>query len=220
MNITSTKSTVRSRERVVAPRTVDDHEDADLLRCIAAQDRKAFETLYHRYTPRLGRYLMKLLRKPEWVDEAVSDTLMTVWQSAARFDPQRARASTWLFGIAHHKGLKTLVRANPRKWVPLDDTGGTSADDLAVHTALTGHDNPERIAMDAQSAHSLSDALATLSPEHRAVIELAFVEGFSYGDIALVMDCPVNTVKTRVFHARKQLAALLPKFGLRHPADT
>lgn len=220
MNVTSTKSTAPSHARVVAQGTADDHEDADLLRRIAAQDRKAFETLYQRYAPRFGRYLLKLLRKREWVDEAVNDTLMAVWQSAARFDPKRARASTWLFGIAHHKGLKTLARANPSKWVPLDDVGATAADNVAVQAALTSHASPERIAMDAQSAHSLSGALATLSPEHRAVIQLTFVEGFAYEEIAHVMDCPVNTVKTRMFHARKQLAAVLPKFGLRHPADT
>ena len=221
MNVTSTKTTDRFHECLVAPNTADDHDDADLLRRIATKDRKAFEALYQRYAPRLGRYLLKLLRKHEWVDEAVNDTLMTVWQNAARFDPKRARASTWLFGIAHHKGLKTLARANPRKWVTLDDDmdDGTSADKMAVHAALTSHDNPERIAMGAQMVQLLSSALATLSLEHRAVINLAFVEGFNYEDIARVMDCPVNTVKTRVFYARKQLAIVLPKFGLRHPAD-
>ena len=189
--------------------SADDREDDDLLRRVAAQDRKAFEMLYRRYAPRLGRYLLKLLRQREWVDEAVNDTLMTVWQSAARFDPQRARASTWMFGIAHHKGLKALARANPGRWVPLDDEDATAADGAAMRDALTDYNNPERIAMSAQTGRALCDALATLSPQHRAVIELACVENFAYEDIARVMDCPVNTVKTRMFHARKQLAAVL-----------
>ena len=220
MNVTSIKSTDHSHTQVVAPGTADNHEDVDLLRRIAAQDRKAFETLYQRYAPRLGRYLIRLLRKREWVDEAVNDTLMAVWQNAARFDPKRARASTWLFGIAHHKAFKALARANPHNWVLLDDVGVTPADEAVVQAALTGHDDPEHVAMEAQNARTLYEALATLSPEHRAVIQLACVEGFAYEDIARLLDCPVNTVKTRMFNARKQLAAVLSKFGLWYPADT
>jgi RNA polymerase sigma-70 factor (ECF subfamily) len=185
----------------------DWREDADLLRRIAAQDRKAFEKLYHRYAPRLGSYLMRLLRQRDLVDEAVNDTLYTVWQSAARFDPQRARVSTWLFGIAYNKGLKALARAAPRTWVPLEDSGAHDENDNP--DTLASHDNPEHSAMGEQLGQSLADALAALSPEHRSVIELAFIESMSYEDIALVMDCPVNTVKTRMFHARKKLSERL-----------
>lgn len=193
--------------------SLDGFDDHELLRRIAAQDRNAFQTLYHRYAPRLGSYLLKLLHQRDLVDEAVNDTLMTVWQSAARFDPERALASTWLFGIAHNKGLKALARAAPRSWVPLDDSNHAADGDGTDPPALVSHDNPERSAMGAQLGTSLGDALAALSPEHRAVIELAFVESLGYEDIARVMDCPVNTVKTRMFHARKKLTELLAQRG-------
>ena len=190
-----------------------DLEDNGLLRRIAAQDRKAFEALYHRYASRLGSYLLKMLRKRDLVDEAVNDTFLAVWQSAARFDPACGRASTWLFGIAHHKGLKAWARAAPRSWVPLESSGDAAEGASTVHPALVSHDNPERSVMGTQLGDALADALAALSPEHRAVIELAFVEALGYEDIARVMDCPVNTVKTRMFHARKKLSELLAQRG-------
>lgn len=209
----SIATTTRRGDGGAHANVASEQEDNALLRNIAAQNRQAFETLYHRYAARLGSYLLKLLHQRDLVDEAVNDTFMAVWQSAARFDAERARASTWLFGIAHHKGLKALTRAAPRSWVPLDNSSVALDGHGTDLPALVSHDNPERTAMGAQLGHSLADALAELSPEHRAVIELAFVETLSYDDIARVMNCPVNTVKTRVFHARKKLSDLMQQRG-------
>lgn len=64
---------------------------------------------------------------------------------------------------------------------------------------------PERSLARKETMQALSQALQALSPEHRSVIELAFVQGFSYREIADLIECPVNTVKTRMFHARRQL---------------
>ena len=196
--------------------------DLDLIRAVARQDRRAFETLYDRYAPRLGSYLLKLLQRPDLVDEALNDTMLAVWQNAGRFDPGQGRLLSWLFGIAHHKGLQVLRQtARSRAELPLEP-GLPPARDLPEEREAAGEehppaaaapDNPERTVLGWELGQTLRWALDRLSPEHRAVLELTFGEGCSYLEIAEIVGCPVNTVKTRMFHARKHLAHLLAQRG-------
>jgi RNA polymerase sigma-70 factor (ECF subfamily) len=191
-------------------------DDQALLRAIAARDRHALETLYWRYAPRLGRYLSRLLGQRETVEEVLNDVMLVVSQKAATFDPSIASVSTWLFGIAHKKGLKALARSSrERAKVSLQD----NEEELSVTRAdlsasPPNHHEPERALMGRQIGEALEWALEQLSAEHRAVIELAFGEDCSYAEIAAIVECPVNTVKTRVFHARKRLAELLARRGV------
>jgi RNA polymerase sigma-70 factor, ECF subfamily len=181
-------------------------DDLALIRSIARRDRAAFEALYYRYAPRLGRYACKLLKRREAVDEVIDDVMLVVWRDAARFDAGVSTLSAWLFGITHHKVLKMLDRSRTRtREVPLEAGGGEG---MAESMEGSAHD-PERAAMGRQLGTALANALERLPPEQRAVLELAFGEGKSYQEIAEVMACPVNTVKTRMFHARKRLAGFL-----------
>jgi Sigma-70 region 2 len=86
----------------------DPLEAAKLMRAVANKDRRAFESLYYAYAPRLGRFLVRILKRRDLVDEVLNDVMLVVWQSAERYDPERSRLSTWLFGIAHNKALKAL----------------------------------------------------------------------------------------------------------------
>ena len=185
-------------------------EDLKLIRAIAQGDRRGLETLYYRYAPRLGRYLLRLLRQREAVEEAINDVMMVVWQSAARFEAT-SRLSTWLFGIAHNKALKALARSSARaREVSLD------IDDAGKDDGPADPVSPEWTLIGRQLGQALASALDELSAEHRAVIELAFCEDCSYQEIAAITDCPVNTVKTRMFHARRRLAQLLAARGMNH----
>ena len=192
-------------------------DDRELMRAIARQDRPAFKMLYDRYAPRIGSYLMKLLKRPELVDEAVNDTMLAVWQNADRFDPTQGRLLTWLFGIAHHKGLKTLRRTGrfhvEQSFDTLPSAALDEAEEQAHSPQAVAPHNPERTVMGWELGQALLWALDQLSPEHRAVIDLTFGQDRSYPEIATIMDCPVNTVKTRVFHARKKLAYWLAQRG-------
>ncbi len=200
-------SHARTAALTEAETTLEHEEDLALIRSIARRDREAFETLYYRYAPRLGRYAMSLLKQREAVDEVIDDVMLVVWQNAARFDPEVSRPSTWLFGITHHKILKRLVRSPSRGEVlPLDPDADAAAEDPRDASAAP---DPEQAAMGRQLGTALAGALSQLSADHRAVIELAFCENYSYQEIAAVTGCPVNTVKTRMFHARKHLARLL-----------
>lgn len=190
-------------------------DDLELMRAVAYQDRQAFKLLYDRYAPRLGSYLLKLLKRPELVDEAVNDTMLTVWRNADRFDPAQGRLLTWLFGIAHHKGLKILRQAGRFRAEISFDTLPPTLDDAETQDMpqAIAPQNPERTVMGWELGQSLMWALDQLSPEHRAVIDLTFGQDRSYAEIATIMDCPVNTVKTRAFHARKKLAYWLAQRG-------
>lgn len=200
--------------------TTADSKDEELLlmRRIAGKDSKAFENLYYDYAPRIGKFLMKLLKCRELVDEAMNDVMLTIWQNAGRFDPEKGRLSTWLFGIAHNKGLKLLERQR-RYRVEETLESGTSClieneqDEPAALYALVDTDNPERIILGWEIGDNLLWALEQLTAEHRVVIELTFNEHCSYQEIAIITGCPVNTVKTRMFHARKKLAEFLALCG-------
>lgn len=190
-----------------------------LLERIAEKDKKAFERFYFDYTPRIGKFMMKMLKSPELVDEAISEFMLTIWQNAGRFDQTQGKLTTWLFGIAHNKALKVLERQR-RHWreesseqafleVADNDWNDESAEETTVDP-----NNPERTVLGWELGDILVWALERLSPEHQIVLDLVFNEHHSYEEIAAIIDCPVNTVKTRVFHARKKLAELLKKRGI------
>jgi RNA polymerase sigma factor (sigma-70 family) len=179
-------------------------DDLILIRRVAAKDRQAFETLYRRYAPRLYRYLSKLIRQRELVEEVLDDAMLVVWQSASRFN-YTSRLSTWIFGIAHHKALKALARSSNK---PPDAP-------LATPEEWIDREGPEGAMTRRELGSTLARALESLSPEQRAVVELTFYHERSYQEIAEITGCPVNTVKTRMFHARRHLAQLLAGLGLR-----
>ena len=175
-------------------------DELTLLRRIAAKDRKAFEALYHLYYRRLFGYLLKLTRRAELVEEVLNDVMLAIWKGAASFDG-RSRPSTWIFGIAYHKALKVLARRQE----PVDDAESPEPVD---------RDESESLAARRELAGVLGRALGSLSPEQRAVVELTYYYGLAYPEIAEIVGCPVNTVKTRMFHARRRLRELLPGLGI------
>ncbi|HEY2289890.1 MAG TPA: sigma-70 family RNA polymerase sigma factor [Thermoanaerobaculia bacterium] len=176
-------------------------DELTLLRRVATKDRKAFEALYHLYYRRLFGYLLKLTRRVDLVEEVLNDVMLAIWKGAASFDG-RSRPSTWIFGIAYHKALKALARRP------------AAVDGDAEGPEPVDRDEPESLAARRELAGVLSRALGSLSPEQRAVVELTYYYGLAYPEIAEIVGCPVNTVKTRMFHARRRLKELLPGMGV------
>jgi RNA polymerase sigma-70 factor (ECF subfamily) len=189
--------------------TTSTEDETTLLRRIAAKDRRAFEALYHLYHRRLFAYLLKLTRRVDLVEDVLNDVLLAVWQGAPGFDG-RSRPSTWIFGIAYHKGLKALARRPPEPPPAFENEA-----ELAEPVELEG---PESLLARRELASALGKAIGALSPDQRAVVELTYYYGRSYQEIAAIVGCPVNTVKTRMFHARRRLKQLLPAFGVTSPA--
>lgn len=173
----------------------DDAEDRRLVARVSAHELAAFETLYRRYHPRLSRFLQRMLRPEHLVEEVLDDTLYVVWKQAERFNGS-SKVSTWIFAIAYRKALKALSRHDD----PLPEPGAD--DDQPIADA---GERPEARLSLAQARAAIDTALRALSADQRAAVELTYFHGFSYPEIAQIVDCPTDTVKTRMFHARKRL---------------
>jgi RNA polymerase sigma-70 factor, ECF subfamily len=174
------------------------------MRQIAKGDRTAFERLYHAYHRRIYGYLFRMLSNAETAEELASDVMLETWKAAGTFRGD-SQVSTWLFGIARFKGLSHLRR---RK----SESRASGDEDEAAEIA-DEHDLPDEALMKDSMKATIKQALSKLSPDHREVMELTFFQDFSYPEIAKLLDIPVNTVKTRMFHARKQLRELLHGAG-------
>lgn len=186
----------------VAERQASPDREAELLARIGQGDRRAFEALYKAYYRRLTRFLDKITRQPQLIEEILDDTMFAVWQGAARFHGA-SRASTWIFGIAYNVAMKAIGRERRH-------ASQESADELPTDAV---HEGPEADLIARESEQMLTALLGGLSPEHRAVIELTYYFGYSYAEIASIVDCPVDTVKTRMFYARRKLRVLLEARG-------
>ena len=164
---------------------------------ILARFRPLSAGFYRGYYPRLRRFLERVTRRPQIVEEILNDTMFVVWRKAPTYN-LRSRVSTWIFGIALRRALKALKRVDePMEFVP---------DESPDH----GVAGPEGMLVQQETRASIVHALNALSPDHRAVIEFTYFEGYSCAEIAEIMRCPVSTVKTRMFHARRRLRMLLP----------
>ena len=171
-------------------------EEIDLSHRVAARDGNAFETLYRGYSPRLKRFIERVTRRPQLVDEIVNDTMLVVWRKASSYN-LRSALSTWIFGIAFRCALKALKTFD----APVDFDPDKCPEESAA--------GPEGILQQQEARVCIERALGTLSSDHRAVLELCYFEGRSCAEIAGIMQCPVNTVKTRMYYARRQLRILM-----------
>lgn len=189
-------------------RGCQEQSDADwnLVRQVGMGDQAALERLYKQYYAGLYRFILQITRRIDLVEEVINDVMFVVWEKAAEAVP-RSRASTWILGIAHKKALQALRRGRNSEGVTLDESAHADLDpalDLAF-----GELETEEV---------LFALLRALSPEQRGVLELVYYHGLHYAEIAQVIDCPENTVKTRVFHARRKLREIWPGLtGTRAP---
>ena len=162
--------------------------DSALLLAIAAGDRRAIEELYLSYHRRLARFLSRFTPRYENVEEIINDTFMVVWQSAKDFR-NASQVSTWIIGIAYRTALKSFRRQK-------NHAGARSLEDYPEQTV-----DPT---FDAEVNDWLQHGLSRLPVEQRLTLELAYHMGHSLEEIAAITDCPVGTVKARMFHAREK----------------
>ena len=164
-----------------------DAEDRALLADVAAADRDALTALYTRYHARLFKFVFRLTRSHTAAEELVNDIMLVIWRSAQNFRGD-SKPSTWIFGIAYRQALKRMSRKK------LSIASYFDVDLLADSNAPSF-----------EQEDWVHRGLETLPPTQRLAVELVFYLGLSYEEVASVTDCPVNTVKTRMFHARRKL---------------
>ena len=171
-----------------------DTDDLASLARIALGDRSAFDGLYRRYYDRLFRFVLRVTGRMNLVEDVINDTMIVIWRKAGDYRGA-AQASTWIFGIAYRKALKAISRELRAPEV-VDE--------------LPEIESPPSDAVDRDGLHAaIRQAVMQLPPEHRAVVDLTFFSNKSYDEVAQILDCPVGTVKSRMFHARAKLRPLL-----------
>jgi RNA polymerase sigma factor (sigma-70 family) len=190
------KSKAGSKAPAARPMSAPQDEVA-LVSRVAGGDVAAFEALFRRYAPRLTRFLERTTRRPHLIDEILNDTMLVVWRKAHTFN-RSSLVSTWIIGIASRRRLKALERLE-------DDAAVVELDEVASPAEC----GPEGQLLRQDLRRRLSHALDSLSAEQRRVVELTYFEGRTYREIAAITGCPVDTVKTRMFHARRRLKVLL-----------
>jgi RNA polymerase sigma-70 factor (ECF subfamily) len=181
----------------VLAKTSAKERDRELLIAVASGSRQALEELYLGYHRRLARFLSRFTPRYENVEEIINDTFMVVWQSAKDFR-HASQVSSWIIGIAYRTALKSIRRQK-------NHASARSLDDFPEQTI-----DPT---FETETRDWLQHGLKQLPMEQRLTLELAYHMGHSLEEIAAITDCPVGTVKARMFHAREKLRVFLPTLG-------
>lgn len=176
-------------------RVHDEANEQALLRRICGRDVTAMREFYLLYHRRLLRFLARIDPRQELAEEVVNDTMLAVWQQAAAFRGE-SRVSTWVLGIAYRQGLRSL----------------RSAVRAAEH-AIDPHATDTSVVLDDERGDWVAKAMTALSIEQRLTLELTYYGGYSCEEIAAIMNCPRNTVKTRMYYAREKLRDVLPRIA-------
>ena len=170
--------------------------DAELLAAVGDGDRAALAELHGRHAPWIGSRLRRRCADPDVAAEALQDTFVAVWRSARQWDA-RGEPAAWLWGIAIRRLIGVLRKRG--RWAPVRAI--TAADDLIVaaeETVLAGIEHGD-----------LAAALATLSPELRAVLQATVLDGLTTREAGRLLGIPAGTVKTRAMRARAELRGAL-----------
>jgi len=173
-----------------------DDLDRALLASIARGDQAAFRKLHARYYHRITHFVRATNYRSDLVDEVANDTLWVVWQCAARFRGE-SKVSTWIMGITRNLSFKAL-RAMRRSYNDVSDALEEHAYEPSSQSELT---------------EWVDKALTRLPSEQRTVLEMFYGLDQSCEEISQALSCPLNTVKTRMFHGRRKLRELLPRLA-------
>lgn len=173
--------------------------DATLVEAMANGDRgDALTEFYRRYADRVMALLVRMLRSRAVAEERLQDIFVELWRRAPQYDRRRASVSTWVITVARSRALDT-IRSRARRQldaqVPTEDAQLPAPDS----------DRPDLRTEESQRRGRLRQALATLSPEQREVLEYSYFRGLSHSEIASQLDLPLGTVKSRILGAMKLL---------------
>lgn len=176
--------------------------DEVLISRIAAGDRLAMQALFARHQVRVYRFILRLVGNTATAEDLISEVFLDVWRQAGTFEA-RSRVSTWLLAIARFKALSALRRRPEQE---LDEETAGAIEDTA--------DDPEVAIQKKDKSEILRKCLTNLSPEHREILDLVYYHEKSVEEVAMIVGIPENTVKTRMFYARKKLATMLQAAGI------
>ncbi len=183
---------------------VSDHvEDVELVRRVADRDTDALRTLYDRYGGMVYGLAYRVLGDRHLAEDCAQEAFVSLWRGAARFDPGRARLTTWLFAITRNTAIDMVRRRASRPAEPLPENWQSDESPDTADLVAT-----------AEHGEQVAAALAELPPPQLEALSLAYFEGLSHAEIAERLDVPLGTVKGRIRLALDRLRDLAPKYAL------
>ncbi|NLJ63364.1 MAG: RNA polymerase sigma factor RpoE [Alcaligenaceae bacterium] len=183
--------------------------DKDLVHQVQQGNKRAFDLLVLKYQRRIMRLLARMISDPAEVEDVAQETFIKAYRALPQFRGD-SNFYTWLYRIAINSARNWQV-ANGRRPLLLNEYQNEDGETFSALDTLTDINTPESELVSRQVASAVKTAINELAPELRTAILLREIEGLSYEDIAQTMDCPIGTVRSRIFRAREAIAEKLRK---------
>lgn len=191
-----------------APPPSPSDTDLQLVERTVAGDQKAFELLVIKYQRRIERLIGRMVRDTDLVEDIAQETFIRAYRALSQFRGE-AQFYTWLYRIAVNTAKKALVDMRRDPVVSESSLKGNDDEDetSGVENELTTSETPETVLAAKEIAATVNAAMEALPDELRQAVTLREIEGMSYEEIAEVMNCPIGTVRSRIFRAREAISA-------------
>jgi len=185
--------------------------DGDVDRALVARaqrgDKRAFELLVEKYQRKLARLLSRLIRDPAEVEDVTQEAFIKAYRALPAFRGDSA-FYTWLYRIGINTAKNYLIAAG-RRAPTSTEVGAEEAEGFEEGEQLRDINTPESVLLSREIAATVNATIEELPEELRTAIQLRELDGMSYEDIARMMDCPIGTVRSRIFRAREAIAERL-----------
>lgn len=188
-----------------SPKNTENTDDQKLLGNIANGCRKSFASFYEKNANLVFGVLMRILRDRIEAEEIMQEVFVRVWTKASRFDPALASERTWLIALTRNAAIDRLRSGKRRP--PTEEIDPETVSDAPT---------PENAAWNSQIASGLDHCLSQLDPSKASYVRLAYLEGWSYEELARASGTPVNTMKTWLRRSLLRLRDCLAGLGMRH----
>ncbi|AKJ31163.1 RNA polymerase sigma factor RpoE [Caldimonas brevitalea] len=184
--------------------------DALLIERVKRGDQKAFELLVIKYQRKIERLIARMVRDADLIQDIAQETFIRAYRALPQFRGESA-FYTWLYRIAVNTAKKALVELKRDPLVTESALSSVDDDDETsrVENELSDGETPEAVLSSKEIAATVNAAIEALSEDLRQAITLREIEGLSYDEIADVMNCPIGTVRSRIFRAREAIAERL-----------
>ena len=186
----------------------DTQSDAFLVQQVQAGQQKAFDLLVAKYQRRIYRLVLRFIRDPSLAEDVAQETFLRAYRAIGQFRGD-SQFYTWLYRIAVNTAKKAISDDMRDPTVSEGDGSGRDEETFSPTELLTNHETPESILVSKEIVQTVNAAMESLPEDLRMAITLREIEGLSYEDIAEAMQCPIGTVRSRIFRAREAIAERL-----------